>query len=49
LTFEPGQELGGFKLGSTIVLIFEAPDSFEFLVENNSKVKMGQLFGKIKS
>ena len=49
LTFQPGDELGTFKLGSTIVLVFEvAPDcEFEFDFEPGSKVKMGQALGKI--
>ncbi|KAJ3341095.1 phosphatidylserine decarboxylase 1 [Gonapodya sp. JEL0774] len=40
-------ELGGFQLGSTIVLVFEAPRGFEFTVDVGSKVKMGQAFGKV--
>jgi phosphatidylserine decarboxylase len=29
---QPGYEMGGFCLGSTIVLVFEAPLTFEFAV-----------------
>lgn len=40
-----GQEVGGFKLGSTVVLIFEAPDNFKFDLSLGQKVKMGQSLG----
>ncbi|KXS18022.1 phosphatidylserine decarboxylase [Gonapodya prolifera JEL478] len=40
-------ELGGFQLGSTIVLVFEAPLGFEFDVPVGEKVKMGQSFGRV--
>ncbi|GAA6006269.1 hypothetical protein JCM11491_002090 [Sporobolomyces phaffii] len=42
-----GDEIGGFWLGSTIVLVFEAPETFEFKVTNGEKVKMGQAFGTV--
>jgi phosphatidylserine decarboxylase len=43
--FEKGTEMGGFKLGSTVVLVFEAPADFEFKVEKGSRVWMGQRLG----
>ena len=43
----PGQEMGGFCLGSTIVLVFEAPPSFEFGVKAGQKVRVGQKLGDI--
>ncbi|CAH6723611.1 phosphatidylserine decarboxylase proenzyme 1, mitochondrial [[Candida] jaroonii] len=40
-----GQQFGGFKLGSTVVLVFEAPDNFKFDLEVGQKVKVGQRLG----
>ena len=39
--------VGEFNLGSTIVLIFEAPKEFEFTVEPGQTVQVGQNIGKI--
>lgn len=41
-----GEEMGGFMLGSTVVLCFEAPRNFEFDIEVGDAVKMGQPLGK---
>eukprot|EP01118_Nematostelium_gracile_P011117 TRINITY_DN390_c0_g1_i2.p1 TRINITY_DN390_c0_g1~~TRINITY_DN390_c0_g1_i2.p1 ORF type:complete len:305 (+),score=79.26 TRINITY_DN390_c0_g1_i2:165-1079(+) len=40
-----GEELGKFNLGSTVVLIFEANENFQFTVQPGDKVKMGQQMG----
>lgn len=43
----PGQEMGGFRLGSTVVLVFEAPPSFVFDVKVGQKVKVGESIGDV--
>ncbi|CAG8544429.1 2442_t:CDS:2 [Acaulospora morrowiae] len=40
-------EIGGFRLGSTVVLVFEAPLNFKFSLESNQKIKYGQKLGVI--
>lgn len=41
-----GEEMGGFMLGSTVVLCFEAPSDFNFDIKVGQAVKMGQPLGK---
>ncbi|KAI8925556.1 phosphatidylserine decarboxylase-domain-containing protein [Entophlyctis helioformis] len=41
-----GEEMGGFRLGSTVVLVFEAPETFSFAVEGGQKVKVGEPLGR---
>ncbi|EWC47139.1 hypothetical protein DRE_03508 [Drechslerella stenobrocha 248] len=50
-----GEEMGGFRLGSTVVLVFEAPEGkekgkagFRWIVERGSVVKMGQALGVVE-
>lgn len=54
-----GEEMGGFQLGSTIVMVFEAPvggvdeagfktGGWAWNVEKGQKVKMGQALGRIE-
>ena len=45
-TVEKGSELGVFRLGSTIVLLFECPE-FQFSCEIGKKVKVGESLGVI--
>ncbi|QPG73329.1 hypothetical protein FOA43_000639 [Brettanomyces nanus] len=40
-----GDEMGGFMLGSTVVLCFEAPASFQFKMKEGEQVLVGQRFG----
>ncbi|KAG0151486.1 hypothetical protein CROQUDRAFT_712918 [Cronartium quercuum f. sp. fusiforme G11] len=42
-----GDEMGGFSLGSTIVLVFEAPERFRFEVKKGDLVKVGQGIGNV--
>jgi len=40
-----GELFGDFNLGSTIVLLFEAPDTFEFAIRPGQRVRYGQGIG----
>jgi phosphatidylserine decarboxylase len=42
-----GEEIGGFKLGSTIVLVFEAPSSFQFNLLEGQCIKIGESLGVV--
>lgn len=44
---EKGEEMGGFMLGSTVVLCFEAPSNFQFDIKEGNIVKMGESLGHI--
>lgn len=44
-----GEEMGGFHLGSTVVLVFEAPAQFQFDVAVGDVVKMGQALGSLEN
>lgn len=46
---QSGDEVGGFWLGSTIVLVFEAPANFEFSVKTGNLIKMGEKLGDVVS
>jgi len=44
---KPGVEVGGFKLGSTIVLVFEAPKAFQFSLQAGQKIRVGESMGDV--
>ena len=46
---KPGEEMGGFCLGSTVVLVFEASKTFTFDVQAGQKVKVGQRLGGVRT
>jgi phosphatidylserine decarboxylase len=46
---DKGEEIGLFRLGSTVVLIFEAPEDFQFAVKSGEKIQMGRPLGVIPS
>lgn len=41
-SWEKGEEVGEFKMGSTLVLVFEAPRGYKFDLCPNQKLKVGQ-------
>jgi len=45
--FGPGEMIGGFKLGSTVVLVFDAPENFEWKVGVGESVRVGQPLGEV--
>ena len=44
---EKGEEMGRFKLGSTVVMAFGEPVSFADAIEPGAKVQMGQTLGSV--
>lgn len=42
-----GDPFGEFNLGSTIVMIFEAPKAMRFNIEQGMKIKYGELVGTV--
>ncbi|XP_054725223.1 phosphatidylserine decarboxylase proenzyme, mitochondrial [Anastrepha obliqua] len=47
-TLGRGELLGQFNMGSTIVLLFEAPRNFHFNIKTGQKVQMGQPLGTLE-
>jgi len=42
-----GDPIGEFNIGSTVILIFEAPKNFEFSISDNQKLFLGESIQKI--
>uniref|UniRef100_UPI00398EF0B9 phosphatidylserine decarboxylase proenzyme, mitochondrial isoform X1 n=2 Tax=Pristiophorus japonicus TaxID=55135 RepID=UPI00398EF0B9 len=47
ITMRKGEHLGEFNLGSTIVLIFEAPKDFTFNLKPGQKIRFGEALGSM--
>ena len=45
LQMKKGDRIGNFNLGSSIVLVFEAPSDFQFVVKAGQTVKYGEPLG----
>ncbi|XP_051949067.1 phosphatidylserine decarboxylase proenzyme, mitochondrial isoform X2 [Xyrauchen texanus] len=45
VTMRKGEHLGEFNLGSTIVLLFEAPQNFTFSLQAGQKIRFGEPLG----
>ncbi len=43
--FDRGTEIGGFRLGSTVVCLFEAPEDFSFVCRPKQKTLFGEMLG----
>lgn len=44
-----GSELGHFEMGSSVVLVFEAPEDFEWKAQAGDRIKVGESLGNTKS
>jgi len=46
VSVKKGEQMGMFKAGSTVVAIFEAPESFKFNIKEGDTIRYGEPFGK---
>jgi phosphatidylserine decarboxylase len=49
VNLQAGEEMAVFQMGSTVVLIFEAPPTYQFTLQPGQKVKLGQTIGKFSN
>mmetsp|Transcript_96983 Transcript_96983/g.269874 ORF Transcript_96983/g.269874 Transcript_96983/m.269874 type:complete len:347 (+) Transcript_96983:79-1119(+) len=47
VSLEPGSSVGGFRLGSTVVLVFDAPHDFQWQVGQGDAIRVGQPLGMV--
>lgn len=47
IPFDKGEQFGEFRLGSTVVLLFEAPKDFRFDLERGQQIQMGCALSKL--
>ncbi|KAH7649803.1 phosphatidylserine decarboxylase [Cryptosporidium bovis] len=45
--YNKGEEIGLFSLGSTIIVIFQAPDTFKFTIKKGEDVQLGSPLGSV--
>lgn len=45
ISLKKGDPFGEFRMGSTIVLVFEAPPNFRFSLTPGQKIKVGEALG----
>ncbi|EEA07273.1 phosphatidylserine decarboxylase family protein [Cryptosporidium muris RN66] len=48
IKFKKGEEIGEFRLGSTIILLFRTSKNFRFVVNKEDYVSVGSLLGKVE-
>lgn len=49
VSLSAGSQVGGFRLGSTVVLVFEAPVDFQWKVKVGDRVRVGEPLGQSTS
>lgn len=47
VALETGGNIGGFRLGSTVVLVFDAPECFQWKVNLGDSVRVGEALGEV--